>query len=128
MAGDRRDIPDDEVLEEGTLMSHLIELRRRLLRAVLAVAVICIGLLPFASRIFTLVAQPLMKQLPEGAKMIATQVTAPFLTPIKTTFFVALFLAMPVVLYQVWAFVAPGLYRREKRVAVPLLVSSVVLV
>lgn len=108
-------------------MSHLIELRRRLLRAVLAVAVICIGLLPFASRIFTLVAQPLMKQLPEGAKMIATQVTAPFLTPIKTTFFVALFLAMPVVLYQVWAFVAPGLYRREKRFAVPLLVSSVVL-
>lgn len=127
MAGDKRDNPDDEVLEEGTLMSHLIELRSRLLRAVLAVAVICIGLLPFASRIFTLVARPLMKQLPEGAKMIATQVTAPFLTPIKTTFFVALFLAMPVVLYQVWAFVAPGLYRREKRFAVPLLVSSVLL-
>jgi len=127
MAGEKRDNPDDEVLEEGTLMSHLIELRSRLLRAVLAVALICIGLLPFARRIFTLVAQPLMKQLPDGAKMIATQVTAPFLTPIKTTFFVALFLAMPVVLYQVWAFVAPGLYRREKRFAVPLLVSSVIL-
>ncbi len=128
MAAQRRDNPEEEeVLEEGTLMSHLIELRLRLLRAAMAVGVVCLGLLPFASRIFSLVAQPLLKQLPEGAKMIATQVTAPFLTPLKTTFFVALFLAMPVVLYQIWSFVAPGLYRREKRFAVPLLVSSVLL-
>jgi sec-independent protein translocase protein TatC len=128
MAGGSAENPgEEEVLEEGTLMSHLLELRTRLLRAVIAIAVICVGLLPFASRIFTLVARPLMKQLPEGSKMIATQVTAPFLTPIKTTFFVALFLAMPAVIYQAWAFVAPGLYKREKRFAVPLLVSSVVL-
>lgn len=130
MAVRNRNLPEEEeeeVLEEGTLMSHLIELRRRLLRAVLAVGIICLALLPFASRIFTLVAQPLLRQLPEGSKMIATQVTAPFLTPLKTTFFVALFIAMPLVLYQVWAFVAPGLYRRERRFAVPLLASSVVL-
>jgi sec-independent protein translocase protein TatC len=117
----------EEVLEEATLMSHLIELRSRLLRCVIAVAVVSLGLLPFAKRIFTLVAQPLMEQLPAGSKMIATQVTAPFLTPVKTTLFVGLFLAMPVVIYQTWAFVAPGLYRKERRFAVPLLVSSVIL-
>jgi len=128
MAAPNRDNPpEEELLEEGTLMSHLIELRLRLLRAVMAVGIVCLALLPFASRIFSLVARPLVKQLPEGSKMIATQVTATFLTPVKTTFFVALFLAMPLVLYQVWAFVAPGLYRREKRFAVPLLVSSVIL-
>jgi sec-independent protein translocase protein TatC len=117
----------EEVLEEATLMSHLIELRSRLLRSVIAVGVVSLGLLPFAQRIFTLVAQPLIQQLPPGSKMIATQVTAPFLTPIKTTLYVALFLAMPVVIYQAWAFVAPGLYRKERRFAIPLLVSSVIL-
>lgn len=108
-------------------MSHLVELRDRLLRAVAAVLVIFVGLAPFAGKIFTLVARPLMNQLPEGSKMIATQVASPFITPFKTTFFVALFLAMPVVIYQAWAFVAPGLYRKERRFAVPLLVSSVIL-
>ena len=117
----------EEQLAEGTLLSHLIELRNRLLRAVAAVLVLFLCLAPFARRIFTVVAQPLLDQLPEGSSMIATQVAAPFITPVKTTFFVALFLAMPVVIYQAWAFVAPGLYRREKRFAVPLLVSSVVL-
>lgn len=117
----------EEVLEEATLVSHLTELRNRLLRAVAAVLVIFIGLAPFAPRVFTLVADPLMKQLPEGSTMIATQVASPFITPFKTTFFVAVFLAMPVIIYQAWAFVAPGLYRREKRFAVPLLISSVVL-
>ncbi|MCC7257660.1 MAG: twin-arginine translocase subunit TatC [Gammaproteobacteria bacterium] len=117
----------EEQLAEGTLMSHLTELRDRLLRCVAAVLVMFLCLAPFARRIFTLVARPLMDQLPEGSQMIATQVASPFVTPFKTTFFVALFLAMPVVIYQVWAFVAPGLYRREKRFAVPLLVSSVVL-
>lgn len=121
--------PDEpeEVLEEGTLMSHLVELRDRLLRAVLAVFVVFLCLAPFAGTIFSLVAKPLMDQLPPGSTMIATQVVSPFITPFKTTFYVALFLAMPVILYQAWAFVAPGLYRREKRFAVPLLVSSVVL-
>src|SRR5690606_38142802 len=84
-------------------------------------------LVPFAERVFTAVATPLMERLPEGATMIATQVASPFLTPFKLTFFVALFVAMPFVLYQIWSFVAPGLYRREKRFALPLLISSIVL-
>jgi sec-independent protein translocase protein TatC len=117
----------EEKLAEAPLLSHLIELRSRLLKAMATVLVLVLCLIPFAPRIFTLVAQPLMRKLPAGSKMIATQVTAPFLTPFKTTFFVALFLAMPVVIYQLWAFVAPGLYRKEKRFAVPLLISSVIL-
>ncbi len=117
----------EEVLAEATLMSHLVELRNRLLRSIVAVLVTFLALAPFSRRIFTLVAKPLMNQLPPGSKMIATQVTAPFVTPFKTTFFVALFVAMPVVIYQTWAFVAPGLYRKERRFAVPLLISSVVL-
>lgn len=108
-------------------MSHLVELRNRLLRCVLSVLIVFLCLAPFSGRIFTLIAKPLMNQLPPGATMIATQVASPFITPFKTTFFAALFLAMPVVLYQGWAFVAPGLYRKEKRFAVPLLVSSVLL-
>jgi sec-independent protein translocase protein TatC len=117
----------EEVLEEAPLLSHLTELRDRLLRALAAVLVVFLALTPFARRIFTIVAQPLIDQLPAGSTMIATQVASPFVTPIKTTFFAAVFIAMPVVLYQAWAFVAPGLYRREKRFAVPLLVSSVIL-
>jgi sec-independent protein translocase protein TatC len=124
--GGQHDEPE-EVLEEGTLMSHLVELRDRLLRAVAAVLVVFLCFAPFASRVFAIVAQPLMDKLPPGSTMIATQVVSPFVTPIKTTFFVALFVAMPVVLYQAWAFVAPGLYRKERRFAVPLLVSSVIL-
>lgn len=128
MAGKQPELPEpEEQLAEGTLMSHLVELRNRLLRAVATVMVVFLCLAPFARRIFSVVARPLMEQLPEGSQMIATQVVSPFVTPFKTTFFVALFIAMPVVIYQTWAFVAPGLYRREKRFAVPLLVSSVVL-
>lgn len=119
--------PDAENLAEGTLISHLIELRSRLLKAAAAILVLFIGLVPFAETIFTLVATPLMEQLPEGATMIATQVASPFLTPFKMTLFVALFFAMPVILYQLWQFIAPGLYRNEKRFAVPLLLSSIVL-
>jgi len=118
---------DDENLAEGTLLSHLIELRSRLLRAAVAVLVLFVCLVPFSQTIFTLVAEPLMQQLPEGAEMIATQVASPFLTPFKLTLFVALFFAMPVVLYQIWRFVAPGLYKKEKRFAFPLLVSSILL-
>ncbi len=117
----------DEELAEGTLVSHLVELRTRLIRSVLAVLVIFICLVPFAERVFTLIATPLMERLPEGATMIATQVASPFLTPFKMSLFVAVFLAMPVMLYQVWLFVAPGLYRKEKRFAYPLLLSSIVL-
>jgi sec-independent protein translocase protein TatC len=118
---------EDETLAEGTLLSHLVELRNRLLKAVVAVLVVFAVLVPFAERIFTLAAQPLMNQLPAGSSMVAIGVASPFLTPFKLTLFVALFIAMPVVLYQVWAFVAPGLYKREKRLGIPLLISSIVL-
>ena len=116
----------EEDLAEGTLLSHLIELRTRLLRIALSVLVVFLGLLPWADDIFSMVSEPLREVLP-GGQMIATQVASPLLTPFKLTFFAALFIAMPIVLYQVWAFVAPGLYRKEKRFAMPLLASSIVL-
>jgi sec-independent protein translocase protein TatC len=119
--------PAEEKLAEGTLVSHLIELRQRLVKAVLAIALIFLALIPFTDEIFDFVAKPLKAQLPEGSALITTGITAPFMVPFKATFFVALFLAMPIVLYQVWRFVAPGLYRKEKRFTIPLLVSSVVL-
>lgn len=117
---------EDQDLAEGTLLSHLIELRSRLVKIMAAVLGFFVVLLPFAQRIFELVAQPLVAVLP-GQQMIATDVASPLLTPFKLTFFVALFIAMPVVLYQVWAFVAPGLYMKEKRFAFPLLASSILL-
>jgi len=117
---------NSEALSEGTLLSHLVELRGRLLKIAAAVVIVFIGLLPFSTRIFTLVSEPLREVLPGGA-MIATQVASPLLTPFKLTLYVALFIAMPVVLYQIWAFVAPGLYRKEKRFAMPLLASSILL-
>jgi sec-independent protein translocase protein TatC len=119
--------PDEEQLAEGTLMSHLLELRSRLMKAVLAVVAVFVCLVPFTQRVFEVVSAPLIAVLPEGSEMIATDVASPFLTPFKTTFFVALFMAMPVVLFQAWQFIAPGLYKREKRFAMPLIVSSIVL-
>jgi sec-independent protein translocase protein TatC len=118
---------EEEQLAEGTLMSHLLELRSRILKAVVAVAVVFLCLMPFMNSVFELVSKPLREALPEGSQMIVTDVAAPFVTPLKTVFFVALFIAMPVVLYQAWQFVAPGLYKREKRFAIPLLISSIVL-
>jgi sec-independent protein translocase protein TatC len=117
----------EEQLAEGTLMSHLLELRNRLMKAMLALFVAFIPCAVFANQLFTLIAQPLIDKLPKGSTLLATSVVAPFMTPFKVAFYVALGIAMPVVLYQIWAFVAPGLYRREKRFAVPLLVSSVFL-
>ncbi len=117
---------DEESLAEGTLLSHLIELRSRLLKITLAVGIAFFALLPFSRKIFAIASQPLREVLP-GNAMIATAVASPLITPFKLTFFAALFLAMPIVLYQVWAFVAPGLYKREKRFAMPLLASSIVL-
>jgi sec-independent protein translocase protein TatC len=104
-----------------------LELRDRLLRMLLAVLVIFVVLFPFANEIYTWVASPLMAHLPEGTSMIATEVASPFLTPFKLSLVAAIFLAMPFILFQFWAFVAPGLYQHEKRLAMPLLVSSVVL-
>jgi len=113
--------------EEQTFISHLVELRERLLKAIAAVLLILGALLPFANRIYHLIATPLLEVLPKDAKMVAIDVASPFLTPVKLAFFVALFLAMPVILYQAWCFVAPGLYRHEKKLGVPLLASSVLM-
>lgn len=118
---------EPEQLAEGSLISHLLELRDRLLRAFLAVIVAFVPFAFFSNEVFTFVAQPLIDQLPKGASLIATSVISPFMTPFKLAFFVALFAAMPFVLYQVWAFIAPGLYRHEKRFALPLLISSIIL-
>jgi sec-independent protein translocase protein TatC len=118
---------EPEKLSEGTLISHLLELRSRLIRALAAVGIFFIPCAYYSNQIFTFIAKPLLDKLPKGGTLIATGVMTPFTTPFKLSFFVALFIAMPYVLYQVWAFVGPGLYRREKRFAVPLLISSIVL-
>ena len=118
---------DREQLAEGTLISHLVELRQRLLRAVVAVIILFIPCAFFQDQLFTLVATPLIEKMPQGTSMIATSPVAPVLVPLKLSFMAGVFLAMPYVLYQVWAFVAPGLYRNEKRFAIPLVVSSIVL-
>lgn len=110
---------------EQSFLSHLIELRERLLKAVAAVLGVLVCLLPFADRLYHFIAEPLLARLPQGAHMVAIEVASPFMAPIKLAAVVALFLAMPVVLYQLWRFVAPGLYRHEKQLALPLLVASV---
>lgn len=115
-----------ETLAEGSLISHLLELRDRLLRAVIAIGVIFVPCAIFSDQLFTLVADPLLAKLPNG-EMISTSVVAPFLAPLKLALMVSLFVGMPFLLYQVWAFVSPGLYRHEKRFAIPLLVSSILL-
>ncbi|WP_312839108.1 Sec-independent protein translocase subunit TatC [Pantoea piersonii] len=109
------------------LISHLIELRKRLLYCIIAVFVIFLALISFANDIYHLVASPLISQMPAGASMIATDVASPFFTPIKLTIIVSVFLAVPVILYQVWAFVAPALYRHERKLVMPLLFSSTLL-
>lgn len=109
------------------LVAHLTELRDKLLRAVLSVLVFFLALFPFANDIYAAVSKPLRALLPEGATMIATEVASPFFTPFKLTMVAAAFLAMPYILYQAWSFIAPGMYRHEKRLAIPLLVSSVLL-
>jgi sec-independent protein translocase protein TatC len=117
--------PERDPLAEGTLVSHLLELRTRLLRALLAVGIVAAPCMVYANQLFAAIAQPLIKALPKGATMISTSVSAPLFTPFKLALYVALFAAMPYVLYQLWAFVAPGLYKHEKRFALPLVASSV---
>lgn len=109
------------------LVAHLMELRTRLLRCVVTILVIFAGLFYFAQDIYAMVAAPLRAYLPEGATMIATGVASPFLTPFKLTMVVSLFLSMPVILQQIWGFIAPGLYKHEKRIAVPLMITSICL-
>lgn len=110
-----------------TFISHLVELRNRIMKAAAAVVVVFLCLMPWAGRIYDVLAQPMMSALPAGSKMIATGVITPFLIPVKVTLLVAFLLALPVVLYQAWAFIAPGLYEHEKRLIAPLVVSSSIL-
>jgi sec-independent protein translocase protein TatC len=112
--------------QEETFLSHLIELRTRLLRSIIAVAIVLVCLFPFAKDIYAILARPLLEKLPAGATMIATDVTGTFLVPLKVTVMAAFIIALPYVLWQAWAFVAPGLYQHEKRLAGPVIVSSVI--
>lgn len=107
------------------LFSHLIELRSRLLKAALTILVVLLVLVPLANHLYELLAQPLVSRLPEGAHLIATQVTSPFITPLKLALYTAIFISMPMVVYQFWAFISPGLYKREKRLARPLLMAAI---
>ncbi|MCC8458816.1 Sec-independent protein translocase subunit TatC [Photorhabdus aegyptia] len=106
------------------LISHLIELRKRILNSLLTVLVVFLALVYFSNDIYQMISAPLIKQLPQGASMIATDVASPFFTPIKLTIMVSIFVSAPMVLYQVWAFIAPALYKHERRLMIPLLVSS----
>jgi len=117
----------EESLDSQPFMAHLIEFRDRMLRAIASVAVVFIGLFSFSNEIYLYISEPLRQYLPASSSMIATDVTSPFLTPFKLTLVLSLFAAMPYVLYQVWAFVAPGLYKREKKIVIPLFCSSVIL-
>lgn len=110
--------------KEDSFISHLVELRNRLMKASVAIIIVFLCLMPWAGQIYDFLAYPMMVALPAGSKMIATGVITPFLIPIKVTLLVAFFVALPVVLYQAWAFVAPGLYSHEKRLIAPLVVSS----
>ena len=112
---------------ELPLMSHLIELRNRLLKAVVLVVLFFACMFPFSNDLYLYLSDPLRSLLPEGSTMIATQVASPFLAPFKLTMVLALFLGMPFILHQAWSFIAPGLYKKEKRLALPLLGSSIIL-
>ena len=118
---------ESEPLLEGTLISHLLELRTRLMRAFIAVIIVFIPCAYYSNQLFEWLSHPLLQQLPAHSMLISTSITAPFTTPLKLAFAAALVVAMPYVLFELWAFVAPGLYRREKNFAVPLLVSAVIL-
>jgi sec-independent protein translocase protein TatC len=112
---------------EDSFLSHLFELRNRLIRSLLAIGVVFVCLFPWAKELYALLAQPLLASLPQGGQMIATDVVGVFLVPMKVVLMVAFLTALPYVLYQVWAFVAPGLYAHEKRLALPLVAASVLL-
>ena len=112
---------------ESSLIDHLIELRSRLLRALVGLGIALVAVLPFSNRLYGWFARPLLDKLPQGAQLIAVEVASPFFAPLKLALFAAVMITMPWLLYQAWAFVAPGLYKREKKLALPLLVSAVLL-
>ena len=122
---EHRDEQDNE--KEQSLMDHLVELRDRLLHMVLAILIVFVALFGFSEDIFTIAAQPLLNLMPEGTSMIATGVTSPFLVPFKLVLLLSVLLTIPYLLHQIWAFIAPGLYSHEKRMATPLLISSIIL-
>jgi sec-independent protein translocase protein TatC len=115
------------MIEPDSFMSHLVELRDRLLRCVIALVLVFICLFPWARELYSLLAKPLLASLPVGGQLIATEVTAPFFVPIKVTLMAALVIALPYLLYQIWAFVAPGLYAHEKKLVMPLVATSTLL-
>ena len=112
---------------EQSLIFHLVELRTRILRAVMCVFIVLLLLLPFANEIYGFIASPLIAKLPQGSSMIATEVISPFFAPFKLTIFAAVFFSVPYILFQAWAFITPGLYTKEKKLILPLLVSSTLL-
>nr|VFK52787.1 MAG: sec-independent protein translocase protein TatC [Candidatus Kentron sp. TUN]VFK53382.1 MAG: sec-independent protein translocase protein TatC [Candidatus Kentron sp. TUN]VFK56883.1 MAG: sec-independent protein translocase protein TatC [Candidatus Kentron sp. TUN] len=112
---------------EMSFLSHLIELRNRLVRSLIAVIVVLLVLIPFANDLYEWLSAPLLRYLPEGTSMIATEVASPFFAPFKLTIVTAIFIAMPFIVYQLWAFVAPGLYKKEKKLAYPLMITSTML-
>ncbi len=116
-----------EIDGQESFISHLIELRDRLLRITVVWILLFICLFPFANKLYTLLAQPLLSKLPKGGQMIATEVVTPFFVPIKVAMMTAFLAALPFILYQIWSFVAPGLYKHEKKLILPLVVSSVIL-
>jgi sec-independent protein translocase protein TatC len=119
------ELPEQD--QELSFLQHLVELRGRLLKACLSVFVVLIALLPFSRHLYEAIASPMMAQMPEGSSMIAIDVASPFLTPFKLTLLTAIMISVPVILYQLWAFVAPALFKHEKKLARPLLLSSVLL-
>lgn len=119
------DGPEDD--KEQTLVAHLVELRSRLVKMAISIVVVFACLSPFMKQIFDYLSEPLMVALPQGAKLLATGVIAPFMVPLKVTLFVSFIIALPYVLWQLWGFIAPGLYRKEKRLAAPIIVSSLLM-
>lgn len=117
--------PTSDTAAQESFLSHLFELRTRLLRSIIAVVIVLVVLFPWAKEIYAILAEPLLKTLPQGSTMIATDVTGTFLVPLKVTLMTAFLIALPYVLWQAWAFVAPGLYQHEKRLVTPVIVSSV---
>jgi sec-independent protein translocase protein TatC len=125
MPSDNKPLDNNDQIQP--LVAHLTELRDRLLHSVLAILILFLGLFSFANDIYIFVSEPLRRFLPEGTTMIATEIASPFLTPFKLTLVVSVILAVPFLLYQVWSFIAPGMYKNEKRIAIPLLTSSILL-
>ena len=118
---------EQENLPTQPLVNHMLELRDRLLRTFIAVLVVFVCMFPFSEQLYLFISEPIRSFLPESSTMIATEVASPFLTPFKLTLILAIYLTMPFILYQLWAFIAPGLYKKEKRVVLPLFFSSVIL-